>query len=59
HGKRVASKSQHTVRRKAGVAVIPKKAESKAVREKDALQLGTRLLRDWHGHPLARAAREI
>ena len=32
-----------------GWAVNPKKAESKAVREKAALQLGTRLLRDWHG----------
>lgn len=32
-----------------GWAVNPKKAESKAVREKASLQLGTRLLRDWHG----------
>jgi hypothetical protein len=33
-----------------GWAVNPQRAESKAVREKAALQLGTRLLRDWHGH---------
>lgn len=41
--------SKSTREKLAGWAEDPKQAERKTVREKTSLQLGTRLLRDWHG----------
>jgi hypothetical protein len=41
--------SKTTREKLASWAENPKQTEMKTVREKTALQLGTRLLRDWHG----------